>query len=496
MIRIWPRSLAGQMITLLLLALVALQAISVFLFLDERRHAVRAADRAQVLSRTLSIVRLLGDIPAELSDRIVETASGPRLRYWLAQDSAVAPGDAAHRDNPLRKHLADMLDGTQARNVLVRIETAAPDAFRPWDRMMRRAWRSRMHRGPMNGHDGHDDDDDGDDDDDDSAHPWRWRGQPYPGPLSLTIAVQLADARWLNAATLLPPAAPAWAWSTLTWLALMALAVTLIVVFSVRRITRPMRALAGAAERLGRGEEVPPLAEEGPREVRQTAQAFNVMVERLQRFVRDRTRMLAAVSHDLRTPITSLRLRAEFVEDPEAREKILETLAEMQEMVEAVLSFAREDAAREETRPMDLTALIASLCDDLAEGGLDVRYSETQALHYHCRPVSLKRALTNVIENAAAYGDRARVAVSSLDTAYEITVDDDGPGIPEADLERVFDAFLRLEASRSRDTGGAGLGLAIARSIVRGHGGDITLTNRPGGGLRATIRLPKHRPEA
>lgn len=492
MIRIWPRSLAGQMIALLLLALVALQAISVFLFLDERRHAVRAADRAQVLSRTLSIVRLLGDTPAELSERIVETASGPRLRYWLAQDSAVAPGDAAHRDNPLRNHLADMLDGTQARDVLVRIETAAPGAFMPWDRMMRRGWRSRMHRDHMDDHGDHDDDDD----DDDAAHPWRWRGQPHPIALSLTIAVQLADRRWLNAATLLPPAAPAWAWSTLTWLALMALAVTLIVVFSVRRITRPMRALAGAAERLGRGEEVPPLAEEGPREVRQTAQAFNVMVERLQRFVRDRTRMLAAVSHDLRTPITSLRLRAEFVEDPQVREKILETLAEMQEMVEAVLSFARDDAAREETRPMDLTALIASLCDDLAEGGLDVYFPETQAFHYHCRPVSLKRALTNIIENAAAYGMRARVAVTGLESAYEITIDDDGPGIPESDLERVFDAFLRLETSRSRDTGGAGLGLAIARSIVRGHGGDITLTNRPGGGLRATIRLPKLRQDA
>ncbi len=485
MIRFWPRSLAGQMIALLLLALVTAQAISVFLFLDERRHAVRAADRAQVLSRTLSIVRLLGETPPELSDRIIETASGPRLRFWLAQESAVDAGDPAHRDNPLRHHLAGMLRGTQAENVLVRIENAAPGAATPWGHMMPRRWRERMHHNHM---------DDGDDKD--SEQPRHWRDRHRPAPLSLTIAVRLADRRWLNAATLLPPAAPAWAWSTLTWLVLMAAAVTVIVVFSVRRITRPMRALATAAERLGRGEEVPPLHEEGPRDVRQSTQAFNEMVERLQRFVRDRTRMLAAISHDLRTPITSLRLRAEFVEDPEVREKILETLAEMQEMVEAVLTFAREDAAREATRPMDLPALIASLCDDLADGGLDVHFADTPQHLYHCRPVALKRALNNVIENAVAYGARARVALADRDTAYEITVDDDGPGIPETELDRVFEPFLRLESSRSRDTGGAGLGLAIARSIFRGHGGDIVLANRPGGGLRATIHLPKIRQDA
>jgi signal transduction histidine kinase len=486
MIRIWPRSLAGQMIALLLLALVTAQAISVFLFLDERRHAVRAADRMQVLSRTLSIVRLLEETPPELGGQIIKTASGPRLRYWLAEDSAVDPNDPAHRDNPLRHHLANMLRGTQVQDVLVRIENAAPGAATYWSPMMSRMWQGRMHSGRMGSDDG----------DNDPEQPRRWRDRPRPAPLSLTIAVRLADRRWLNAATLLPPASPAWAWSTLTWLALMAVAVTIIVVFSVRRITRPMRALAAAAERLGRGEEVPPLPEEGPREVRQSSRAFNEMVERLQRFVRDRTRMLAAISHDLRTPITSLRLRAEFVEDPEVREKILETLAEMQEMVEAVLSFAREDAAREETRNMDLTALIASLCDDLADGGLDVKFAETQQLLYRCRPVALKRALNNVIINAVAYGTRARVAVADLDTAYEIMVDDDGPGIPEAELDRVFEPFLRLETSRSRDTGGAGLGLAIARSIYRAHGGDIALANRPGGGLRATIRLPKLRQDA
>ncbi len=484
--RPWPRSLAGQTIALLLLALVAVQAISLYLFLDERRHAVRAADRAQVLSRTVSMVRLLGETPPELSRRLIETASGPRLRYWLAGASAVDPEDTAHRNNPLRARLADRLRGTGAREVLVEVDNPSfRYAVKRQEGMPR--WWHHEHR-----------DDDGHDDDEENEFGERhgepeWRDHRRRFPLSLTIAVQLQDGRWLNAATLLPPPAPAWAWHTLTWLGLMAVAVTLIVVLSVRRITRPMRALAGAAERLGRGEDVPPLPDEGPDDVRQTTQAFNEMVERLHRFVRDRTRMLAAISHDLRTPITSLRLRAEFVEDPEVREKILETLAEMQEMVEAVLAFVREDAAREDSRPVELQALIASLCDDLADGGQDVALAESGKAPYQCRPVALKRALNNVIANALAYGARARVALADLGQSYEITVDDDGPGIPEADLERVFEPFLRLEVSRSRETGGTGLGLAIARSIFRGHGGDIALSNRAGGGLRATILLPKSR---
>jgi signal transduction histidine kinase len=211
---------------------------------------------------------------------------------------------------------------------------------------------------------------------------------------------------------------------------------------------------------------------------------------RLQRFVQDRTRMLAAISHDLRTPITTLRLRAEFIDSEETRAKILETLEEMQRMTEATLAFAREEAATEETRRVDLAALVDSVCADLADLGQDVTFSGPERLTYDCRPLSLKRALRNLIENAVAYGERARVALVASEDALCVVIDDDGPGIPEADFERVFQPFVRLEESRSRETGGIGLGMAIARSIVRAHGGEIELANRPAGGLRVTIRLP------
>jgi signal transduction histidine kinase len=235
---------------------------------------------------------------------------------------------------------------------------------------------------------------------------------------------------------------------------------------------------------------VPALAESGPLDIRQTTRAFNRMGGRLQRFVQDRTRMLAAISHDLRTPITTLRLRAEFVDDEETRAKILETLEEMQRMTEATLAFAREEANAEDTRTVDLAALVDSVCADLADLGQDVAFSGPERLPYACRPLSLKRALRNLIENAVAYGERARVALAAGDDGLRVMIDDDGPGIPEADFERVFQPFVRLEESRSLETGGIGLGMAIARSIVRAHGGEIELENRRGGGFRVTIRLP------
>lgn len=232
------------------------------------------------------------------------------------------------------------------------------------------------------------------------------------------------------------------------------------------------------------------LDEKGPREVQETIRAFNDMQERLSRFVHDRTKMLAALGHDLRTPITTLRLRAEFIEDEEARQKILQTLDEMFEMAEATLSFAREEAAQEKTRLVDVGALISTVCADLTDTGFPIECADTGSFTIRCRPSGLKRAFRNIVENAVAYGHRACVFVEHKRGDVAVMIDDDGPGIPGGDMERVFMPFVRLENSRNTDTGGVGLGLAIARSIVRNHGGDIALHNRPEGGLRVTITLP------
>ena len=218
------------------------------------------------------------------------------------------------------------------------------------------------------------------------------------------------------------------------------------------------------------------------------------MQGRLRRFVDDRTRMLAAIGHDLRTPITSLRLRAEFVDDEETKARMLATLDEMQKMVEGTLDFVREEAASEPTRAVDLAALVESTVLDLADLGADVAFADSGRVTLACRPAALRRALRNLIENAVRYGKRCRVHLESSRGEARIVIEDEGPGIPEDDRERVFEPFVRLEDSRSQETGGIGLGLAIARSIVRAHGGDIRLANRPTGGLAVSVVLPSTAP--
>jgi signal transduction histidine kinase len=224
--------------------------------------------------------------------------------------------------------------------------------------------------------------------------------------------------------------------------------------------------------------------------VRATVEAFNAMQARLARFVGDRTRMIAAIGHDLRTPITSLRLRAEFVEDEELRADIVRMLDEMQAMVDATLAFARDDAAGEETRTVDLAALVEGIVDDQTALGRAVSYEGPERLPWRCRPVSLKRAISNLVENAIRYAGSAHVVLRQAAGEVLVEVEDKGAGVPEEALESLFEPFVRLEGSRSRQTGGVGLGLSIARSIARAHGGELTLANRAEGGLRATLSLP------
>ena len=459
--RLWPRNLAGQLVLIALVAVLAGQLLSLVIFADERRLAVRAANREQVLARTAGLARLLEETPPALHGRILEASSGAMVRFRTERRSAVDEAERWHEDNRVARQLRRLLRGNGGRPVLV-------DFVDEW------ALVNLIGFEPL---------------DAGTGRPRLWERRRH-GPAALLLSVRQADGTWLNAQTF-PQPAPGWALPSLATLALTAGLVTLGVVLAVRRVTRPMTRLAVAADALGRGEALPPLAEEGPADVRASVQAFNRMQERLRRFVDDRTRMLAAISHDLRTPITSLRLRAEFVDDEDTRSRILETLDEMQKMVEGTLAFLREEAASEPTRVVDLPALVESTVLDLADLGADATVAECGRLTLACRPVALRRALRNLIENAVRYGERCRVRLESDRDEVRIVLDDDGPGIAEEERERVFEPFVRLEGSRSLETGGIGLGLAIARSIVRAHGGDIRLRNRPEGGLAVTVSLPR-----
>jgi signal transduction histidine kinase len=271
----------------------------------------------------------------------------------------------------------------------------------------------------------------------------------------------------------------------------MVLFVAVIVAFwTARRLAGPIRAFAGAAERLGVDLAAPPLALRGPQELRTTIQAFNRMQDRLRRFLEDRTQMLAAISHDLRAPLARLRLRAELVADGEQQRKMFDDLDVMNAMIDSTLAFARDDAREEARRLVDLGVLIGDVCEDAADTGDQVSYLGRRGIDVPCRPALMRRAVANLIDNAVKYGAAARVQIDREADRVVIVVDDDGPGIPLEEQERVFAPFYRMETARDPGKAGVGLGLSVARTIAREHGGDVTLRNRDGGGLSALIELP------
>ena len=487
--RLWPRTLAGQLVLLLMLALFGAQILTFAIFADERRLALLAAGREQVIARTAALLRLLRETPEDLHPRIVRAASGSRLRFTIAGESLIDAEDPRHRDNIVVRRLGRLI-GSGGVPPRILADTEETSRLALW----RRRWRDMFRRGDD------DPDDAGQDDHEEERPDMRMRSmmrsmpdhpmRRLPGGRSLVLSVALGPDRWLNVETVVPAPALAWAAPSLLASFLAGLAISLITVLVLRRMTRPLKGLARAADAFGRGLQVAPLEEDGPEEIRHTVHAFNLMQERLKRFVEDRTRMLAAIGHDLRTPITSLRIRAEFVEEEETRARIIETLDEMQRMIEAALSFLREEAAIEPARAVDLAALVESLVADGTDLGWQVDFRAEARPVLRCRPDSLRRALRNLIENAVRYGERARVLLERGRDEVRILVEDDGPGIPPEMMERAFEPFFRLEKSRSRETGGIGLGLAIARTIARSHGGDLRLANRPEGGLRAILTLP------
>jgi len=310
------------------------------------------------------------------------------------------------------------------------------------------------------------------------------------------LSLRFADGKWLNLRVELPPPR---LWHSDTFLIsflLMTVAAAGLTLWAVRRMMRPVRDLAAAADRLGRDVNAPPMPEGGPAEVATAAHAFNTMAERIRRYVADRTQMLAAIGHDLKTPITRLKLRAEFLDDDEQRRKMLADLDEMEAMIVSTLAFARDDSAAEPSVPVDLAALCRTVLDEASDAATPetaerITYAGPEHLTVSARPVALKRALANLVGNAVAYGGAAQLTLTPpAARLLRIAVADDGPGVPEGELENVFQPFRRLETSRNRETGGTGLGLPIARNIFRAHGGDVVLRNRREGGLEALATLP------
>jgi signal transduction histidine kinase len=311
------------------------------------------------------------------------------------------------------------------------------------------------------------------------------------GASEYILAVRLLDRSWTVFAT------PNRAWGppqTTRWLIrllFLAASISLFTAIGARKFAQPIKRLAAAVREFGLNPAAPPIAQSGPRELRQVIRTFNEMQAQIRKFLSYRTMMLAAISHDLRSPLTRIRLRGELIEDAEQQARLFRDVDEMQAMVDGALAFFRDDAVTEPDTTFDLPQLLVTVANDYADQNIELRYDGPAHAVYKGRPLALKRALNNLVDNAIKYATPPTIELACEDYSFMIVIRDGGPGIPQSALDSVFLPYYRLEKSRNRNTGGVGLGLTVAQSIVQGHGGEIVLENIPAGGLEVRVILPR-----
>ena len=465
MIRLWPSTLTGRLVLILLGGLLAAQLLGAWILLSERAAAIYESSGMYAAQRIASIVRVLDTLNDEQRRLILPAlnTSGFRVAFTGPPEAEANEGD----ENLASARLRAVLRAALAPDRALRVSVTEDGLDHMAD--------MQPPPGPRGG----------------MMMPHMRPFGAIPFGSAFVVQTQLLEGQWIIIAQRLPAESVAWPTKLLVTLGVLLVSVIVLSLIAVRLVTRPLTVLGHAAEDLGRDIERPPLAETGPVEVRRAAQAFNTMQARLVRFLRDRARMLAAISHDLKTPITRLRLRAELIEDTVLKDKVIHDLDEMETMSRAALDFLRDSSKREVPQALDVNAMLERLQADAEAMGRDVKIEGAASSPYPARPLSLRRCVGNLIDNAVRYGKRARVRVRDGAKRLEIDVSDEGPGIPEEKLEQVFEPFFRLDESRSRESGGVGLGLSIARDIARAHGGDLRLRNRPQGGLEAVLTLPR-----
>ena len=450
--KLLPRSLFGRIALILVGGLVAVQLFTTSIHISERDDLVLRNGLSRAAARIDDVVRtLMAASPAERT-RIVQAISDETLNVTYGRPAGfdAAAGEQSELMTNARDALALALDpGTQFRVI-----DAKPVYLRP-----------------------------------DS---WYARQFGERAGMRIDAAVLLGDGTWITVQSTNPPRTSSWFNRLLRNLAIVDGAMLVLLFFAVRLATQPLSVLAQAAEELGRDIGRPPLAETGTVELARASRALNTMQDRLKRYVDTRVKILAAMSHDLKTPITRMRLRAELLDDAQVKAKFVKDLDELQQLVGSTLDYMRGLAeGGEAVQPVDVTALISSLKQDAEEAGHTVTVTGNARSPVMGGAQALKRCLQNLIDNALAYGRRADIILRDEGGVLNIAISDDGPGIPEGDIENVFEPFYRVEGSRNRNTGGSGLGLSIARNIAQAHGGSLRLRNLARGGLEATLRIPR-----
>ncbi len=472
-----PQSLFSRMILILVAGLVLAQAASLAIYWRDRDEFMQRALGMRSVQRIADILSLLDSTATEERKRILAVVNSPQLRVALD----IAP--MAVTENVESQDQARLFARALRRSVGDERPLSVAVVEAPFLRGPPAGYGPGM-KGGMGG------------------------GGIGPGPmaggfafagLSFVAQTQLADGTLVTFDSRQTRDAIGAPYRLMLSLGLLLGAIVVLTLLAVRWVTKPLETLALAAERLGEDIRRAPLDESGPLEASRAARAFNTMQRELIKFIDDRTRILAAMSHDLKTPITRLRLRTELLDDASLRARFEADLDEMQAMVSRTLEVMRGLDKEAKRTPIDIMALLHSVQDDMRVFGAEVEVDGTVSRPYSGSPEALKRCLQNVIENAIKYGSSARVVVTDRPHELEIRVRDSGPGIPDGQLERVFEPFYRLEVSRNKESGGTGLGLTIARNLARAHGGELNLRNLGEGGLEAVLTLPREgvpQPEA
>ncbi|MCU7917056.1 MAG: HAMP domain-containing protein [Candidatus Thiodiazotropha sp. (ex Epidulcina cf. delphinae)] len=465
---ILPKSLFGRLVLVLLTGLVLAQLLSAFILLRDRGQVLYESIRENLIHRTGGIVRLLDSLPSLDRQQLLPLLASPELRITLSDQPISIPQtiqDSGLASKVVRDQLLKQLP--QHTEIRVSLEGSVMEPQMP-----------SMHRRHMMG-------------DGLMSGPWAYMHGLHTMARFIHVQVQLQDGSWVSFEHGLPEHIFNWPARLLIVLAVLLVSVILLSLISVGSIIRPLRNLRQAAEGLGKDIRQLPLQETGPTEVKETAKAFNTMQNRLKNYIEDRAGILAAVSHDLKTPLTRIRLRTDLMDDEELRAKTQKDLDDMESMVSATLDFMRGTETRERSQHLDLMALLESVQGDMQEAGKHVQLKEQTIEPYNGKPLALQRCIVNLVENAVRYGGQADIRVEDSKAEVVIFIDDNGPGIPEDALEKVFEPFFRLENSRAQKTGGTGLGLGIARNIARSHGGELTLYNRARDGLCVKLNLPR-----
>lgn len=444
--RLFPDALAGRIVLLLAITIIVANLIALAILNFEQQRFNRVATEERKIERIADLIPAMEAVDAEVRQVIARDASSRFARISVEDTPLLTETSTDSRARYIAQQLAETLE---REDVVVAIVERPRKPGTPDHQSDSQANRVLA--------------------------------------VTIPLSARAGQAEWLNVVTSGAPkrfgrvdGKP-----FLTVLALSLLSVLGVAIVLARRLTKPLAQLSEAAEAAGRGDRTARVPEEGAREIRDAARAFNAMQAEISQFDAERMRMLAAVGHDLRTPMTSLRIRTEMIDDDAQRDAMIRTLDEMSVMADGLVSYAKDGQDAEKMAPLDLGLLLKQLCADRG-----AKCEAAPGVQVVGRRVGLGRGIGNLIDNALRYGNQATVTLSQDKQNATVTIEDNGPGIPTDSLDAMFQPFTRGDDSRSLDTGGAGLGLAIARTVILAHGGRITLENRAAGGLRAIIALP------